>query len=64
MKKPFHFTERDPRVRCITCGKPLKKNVIARKVVKPKRCYKDHKRWLSAEIIRKNLERESRGPKF
>lgn len=60
-KKPFDFTARDTKVRCITCGKPIKKNVIARKKNKPKRCYKDHKRWVTAELMRKNAERKSRG---
>jgi len=59
-KKPFHFSERDPSVRCITCGRSLKKNVITRKANKPKRCYKDGRRWRSTEIIRKNIEREKR----
>jgi hypothetical protein len=60
-KKPFHFTERDPKVRCMTCGKPIQKTVIARKKNNPKRCFKDHKRWLTAELMRKNAERKSRG---
>ena len=40
MKKPFHFTERTPDVRCLQCGRPLKNNLVARKEFKPTLCYK------------------------
>ncbi len=34
MKKPFTHTELDSAVRC-KCGKPIKKNVVARKITPP-----------------------------
>ncbi len=40
--KPFDFREVDNSVRCKVCGKPLKKNVIARKLKRPEKCYKHY----------------------
>lgn len=39
MKKPFSYTERDPKVRCKKCGRGIKKNVIQRKSRPPDLCY-------------------------
>ena len=41
-KKPYKHTERDEKVRCVVCNRPLKKNVVERKVKTPKKCYKHH----------------------
>lgn len=35
MKKPYSYDDRDPNQRCTDCGKPLKKNLLARKAHKP-----------------------------
>jgi len=31
MKKPFKYTEREPTKKCKKCGRPLKKNLLAKK---------------------------------
>lgn len=38
MKKPFNYTEKDSKHRCITCGEPLKKNLLAH-MPQAKECY-------------------------
>ncbi len=37
-KKPFEFNELSEDVKCKDCGKPLKKNIVARKE-RPRQCY-------------------------
>ena len=43
MKKPYDFTVRWDDYLCVDCQRPLKANVIARKLNPPVRCYKHHK---------------------
>lgn len=42
MKKPYKFTERWDDYLCYDCLKPVKANVISRKLNPPVRCYKCH----------------------
>ena len=40
MKKPYKFHEVDPNITCPKCGRPLKKNVLARITEKVWLCFK------------------------
>ncbi len=42
MRKPYKHTDRDEKVRCVVCGRPLKRNVVERKGKRPDKCYKHH----------------------
>jgi len=57
-KKPYKHTERDEKVRCVVCNRPLKKNVVERKVKTPKKCYKHH---TEEERARRNNTKQRRG---
>jgi len=43
MKKPYKFTEMS-HLTCENCSKPLKMNVVARKLNEPRKCFKCHTR--------------------
>jgi hypothetical protein len=43
MKKPYKHTELDETVKCGKCKRPLKKNVVTRKLKTPNRCYRCYK---------------------
>lgn len=56
-KKPFHFTDRDPNVKCRTCGRPIKRNLIFRKQSKPELCFKHHMQY---KMIAQNIRKRQR----
>lgn len=49
MKKPYKFTERWDDYLCYDCHRPLKANVIARKLRAPVRCFKC---WIKFQFLR------------
>ena len=62
MKKPYSHEERDEKVRCVTCGRPLKKNLIARKTKGvPDKCYEcfteENRMMQAGEIARMKRKR-------
>jgi hypothetical protein len=43
MLKPYKHTDRDPNHKCIRCGRPLKRNLLAKRP-KAELCYQDFRR--------------------
>jgi len=46
MRKPYKYTDRDPSHKCEDCARPIKRNVIARKTRRPRKCYRC---WLKSK---------------
>ena len=54
MRKPFPFNAVDTLHRCIDCGQPMKKNLLAHRP-DAKRCYTCHKLSVNAGKLNTNV---------